>query len=96
MPAAAPAVSICIPSYNHAAYLRQSIESALAQTYRDLEVVIVDDGSRDGSLAIAEEYARRHPDRVRVFTHPGHANAGIGATANRGIAEMRGRYWVGL
>ena len=77
-----PTVSICIPSYNHAPYLPAAIESALGQTYRDLEVVIVDDGSTDDSLEIARAYERREPERVRVLTHPGHVNRGTAATAN--------------
>jgi GT2 family glycosyltransferase len=85
-----------MPSYNHAPFLPAAIDSALAQTYGDLELVIVDDGSTDGSLEIAQGYAERHPDRVRVFTHPGRANLGISATANLAIEQARGRYWSGL
>ncbi len=91
-----PLVSICMPSFNHARYLPFAIESALAQTYRNIELVIVDDGSTDGSLNIAERYASRDPDRVRVFTHARHASRGISATANRAFRESRGAYWCGL
>ena len=48
-----PKVSVCIASYNHARYLPAALDSVLAQTFRDFEVVIVDDGSTDDSLAIA-------------------------------------------
>jgi len=91
-----PRVSVCIPSYNHALYLPAAVESVLGQTYDDLEVVIVDDGSTDGSLAIAETYAARYPNRVRVFTHPGHSNRGISETANLGYLKSRGEFWSGL
>ena len=91
-----PTVSICIPSYNHAAYLPAAIESALGQTYRDLEVVIVDDGSTDESLEIARAYERREPERVRVFTHAGHVNRGISETANLAREHARGSVWSGL
>src|SRR5437660_1542486 len=91
-----PTVSICIPSYNHAAYLPAAIESALGQSYRDLEVVIVDDGSADDSLEIARAYERREPDRVRVLTHPGRANLGTAATANLARRHARGAFWSGL
>jgi GT2 family glycosyltransferase len=94
--ATVPTVSICIPSYNHAAYLAPAIESALGQTYRDLEVVVVDDGSTDDSLEIARAYERREPERVRVFTHPGHENRGIGDTANLAREHSRGSMWSGL
>ena len=91
-----PTVSICIPSYNHAVYLPAAIDSALAQTYRDLEVVVVDDGSTDDSLEIARAYERREPERVRVFTHPGNANRGISETANLAREHARGLHWSGL
>ncbi|HZI20733.1 MAG TPA: glycosyltransferase [Pyrinomonadaceae bacterium] len=91
-----PKASVCIPSYNHARFLPEAIESALRQTYPNVEVVIVDDGSADGSLRIARDYETRHPDRVRVFTHPGHANRGISATVNLAFEKATGVYYSGL
>ena len=69
--------------------LAQAIESVLGQTHRDLEFVVIDDGSTDGSLGIMERYARADR-RVRVFTQE---NQGVTATANRGLEEARGD-WV--
>jgi glycosyltransferase involved in cell wall biosynthesis len=91
-----PKVSICIPSFNHARFLAASIESALAQTFTDFEVVIVDDGSTDDSFQIAESYAARYPAKVRVFTHPDHRNRGISETVNLGFRLSRGEYYSGL
>lgn len=91
-----PKVSVCIPSYNHARFLPEAIESALGQTYPNVEVVVVDDGSADGSLEIAEAYAARHPGRVRVYTHPGRRNRGISATVNLGFEMATGDYYSGL
>jgi hypothetical protein len=88
-------VSVVVPSYNHAAYLAAAIESVLGQTLRDLELIVVDDGSEDTSLEIARRYAASDP-RVRVLTHPGGAHRGIGATANLGRRATRGRYLLGL
>lgn len=96
MPGAAPQVSIWILSYNYARYMREAIESVLAQTLQDFELIIVDDGSTDDSLAIAQEYAARHPGRVRVDRHPGGANRGVSATANLATRSARGKYWCGL
>src|SRR3984957_19493050 len=56
---AAPSVSIIITNYNYARYLRASIDSALAQTYPQVEVIVVDDGSTDGSREIIESYGTR-------------------------------------
>lgn len=89
-------VSICIPSYNHARFLPAAIESALTQTYRSMEIVIVDDGSSDGSLDIAESYALKYPSIINVFAHSGHRNLGISATANLAVQKSTGEYWAWL
>jgi len=91
-----PKVSVTVPSYNHARFLPATIESLLAQTYQNLEIIIVDDGSTDDSLQIAEQYAARHPDLIQVVTHPGHNNRGISATVNLGFQLATGPYWCGL
>jgi alpha-1,3-rhamnosyltransferase len=91
-----PLVTVWIPSYNHGRWLAEAIESALGQTYSNVEVVIVDDSSSDNSLEIAGSYAAAHPERVRVLTHPGGANRGLSATANLAIEHTRGVYWAGL
>jgi glycosyltransferase involved in cell wall biosynthesis len=82
-------VSVVIPVHNGEKYLAQAIESVLAQTFRDFELLIVDDGSTDGSRAIAELYAR-HDGRIRVFSQP---NRGVAAAGNRGLQEANGE-WV--
>ncbi len=73
-----PAVSVIMPAYNVAAYLGAAIDSVLAQTFADLELLIVDDGSTDGSARIAGTRARRDP-RVRLMRRP---NGGIAAARN--------------
>lgn len=88
-----PLVSICIPLYNHARFLPSAIESALAQTYDNMEIIIVDDGSADGGLEVARDYEARHPKLVRVFTHIGGVNKGVSATINVGIKHSRGACW---
>jgi hypothetical protein len=90
-----PLVSVVMLSYNHARYLPAAIESVLGQTVDDLELVVADDGSTDGSLEIARRYAAADP-RVRVVTHPGHVNRGIGATVNLARSLTRGHYQLGL
>lgn len=91
-----PLVSVCIPSYNHAQYLPYCIESILAQTYPNVEIIIVDDGSKDDSLKIAEEYAAKYPDLIRAHTHPNKENRGVSATVNFGFNLAKGKYWSGL
>lgn len=90
-PADSPAllVSIVMPAYNAGRWLRESLDSALAQTHPAVEIIVVDDGSTDDTPAILADYARAHPARLRVLTQP---NAGQCAAANRGLAEARGAY----
>ncbi len=83
-----PKVSIIVPVYNVAPYLRQCLDSVVNQTLRDIEIICVDDGSTDGSAAILAEYAAKDP-RVKVLTRE-HTNAG--AARNAGMAVATGEY----
>lgn len=86
----APKVSIILPFYNRAATLRRCIESVLAQTFKDWEVVAVDDGSSDGSRAVVEGFA---DPRICVLSH--NQNRGVAAARNTALAAVRGE-WVAL
>lgn len=90
---AAPDVSFALACFNAGAFLVPAVESALAQTGVRVEVLIVDDGSSDGSLAAAETLARADP-RVRVFRTA--ANAGPGGARNIALAHMRGEWFAVL
>ena len=83
-----PLVSVIVPVYNVAAYLREGLGSLLGQTYRNLEIIAVDDGSDDGSPAICAEFARNDA-RVRVIRQE---NAGLSAARNTGLQAMHGAY----
>ncbi len=85
----APRVSVVTPVYNSALYLAETLDSVLAQSMRDWEMLLVDDGSTDDSLAVAEAYASRDP-RIRVLRSE--RNLGVARTRNRGVAESRGDY----
>jgi hypothetical protein len=65
-PADAPRVSVAIASYNHAAYVSGAIDSVLAQTFQDFEIIITDDGSRDGTVEVLRSYAQENP-RIKLF-----------------------------
>jgi alpha-1,3-rhamnosyltransferase len=88
-----PLVTIAIPSYNHARWLPESIESVLGQTYENVELLIVEDCSTDDSLAIAERYAAAHPERIRLLTHAGQRNLGTSAALNLALDHASGDYW---
>lgn len=83
-----PAVSVVTAFFNAEPFLTEAIDSVLAQRWHDLELILVDDGSTDGSRAIAERYAAADP-RIRIVAHPGNVNRGLSASRNRGIAEAR-------
>lgn len=86
-----PEVSVIMPAFNVADYLREAAESALSQTWTDLEVVIVNDGSTDGTGSIAESIRRHDPERVRVIAQK---NAGLAAARNTAMRHARGEYFA--
>ncbi|WP_413471461.1 CDP-glycerol glycerophosphotransferase family protein [Streptomyces sp. MB09-02B] len=90
-----PAVSVVVIVYNDEARLPTAVRSVLEQTLRSVEVVIVDDHSRDGSYEVAARLAAEHPDRVRAYRLPQNSG-GCGAPRNAGIRETRGEYVVFL
>ena len=77
---------------NEERFLEEAIRSVFAQTYDRWELMLVDDGSTDGSTAIARRYADEHPERVRYLEHPGHENRGMSAARNLGFRHTRGSY----
>jgi CDP-glycerol glycerophosphotransferase len=83
-----PRISVIVPVYNVEAYLAECLDSLLAQTVGDLEVVMVDDGSTDGSAAIAEDYAARDA-RLRLVRQDNH---GLGHARNTGLTAAGGEY----
>lgn len=82
-----PFVSIIIPLYNKQHSIRETVNSVLSQTYKNFEVLIVNDGSTDNSLQIVKEF---DDDRIKLFTQDNH---GISYTRNRGIKEASGE-WI--
>lgn len=95
--------SIIIPLYNKAPYVRHALESIAAQTFRDYEVIIVDDGSTDGSLDVVRDFVRNdgmsrlrlnephalNDDRFKILTQ---SNSGVAVTRNNGVAKSKGEY----
>ncbi len=86
-----PLVSIIIPVYNGSNYMREAIDSALAQTYPNFEVIVVNDGSRDNGET--EKIALSYGDKIR-YIHK--ENGGVSSALNLGIKEMRGEYFSWL
>ncbi len=85
----APKVTVIVPVYKAEKYLPECIESVLAQTFTDFELILVDDGSPDNSGKICDEYAARD-SRIRVFHNP---NGGVTSARNHGVKRSRGE-WI--
>jgi len=81
-------ISVIIPVYNVEKYLRECLDSVTGQTYTDLQIIVVDDGSTDGSGAVCDEYARKDA-RVQVIHQQ---NQGLSAARNAGIDQAAGEY----
>lgn len=83
-----PLVSVVIPCYNMEPYLAQTLESVINQTYKKLEIIVVDDGSKDGTAAVAREFESRDP-RLKLIVQ---ANKGASAARNNGLDHAEGKY----
>lgn len=83
-----PLISVVLPTYNVAQYLQQCLESVAAQTYRNIEVIIIIDGATDGSYEIAQEFCKKD-NRFAVYWQE---NAGSGPARNAGLAHCQGEY----
>jgi glycosyltransferase involved in cell wall biosynthesis len=81
-------VSVIIPAFNAAEHIRQTLNSVVAQTYREIEVIVVDDGSSDATTAIVEEFVTSDA-RFQLIRQ---SNAGVGAARNAAIRKARGKY----
>lgn len=88
-----PKVSLVIPIYNGENYMREAIESAIAQTYDNLEIILVNDGSKDNTDNICEEYQRKYPELIRYFKKE---NGGVSTALNLAIKNMAGDYFSWL
>lgn len=83
-------LTLVVPIYNKEQYLPRCIDALLDQTSRDYEILLIDDGSTDGSGAVCDAYAAAHPERIRVIRKP---NGGLSSARNAGIEAARGE-WI--
>lgn len=82
-------VTVIMPVFNGAQYISEAIESVLAQTYRYLELMVIDDGSTDDTRLIVDRYIRENPGRIRYLYQD---NGGVSRARNRGIRESNGEF----
>lgn len=84
-----PLVSVIMPAYNHERFVRAAIESVWDQTYRNTELIVLDDGSTDGTAAVIQSMAAHSPIRMQFVRQE---NRGVTRTLNRGLALASGKY----
>lgn len=84
-----PWISIIIPIYNVESYLKKTLESVIHQSKKDFELIVVDDGSKDSSLHVANEMLEKSNINFKIFSH---SNRGVGYTRNFGIKQAQGKY----
>lgn len=81
-------VTVIIPCFNRESYIRETIDSVLNQTYEPIEIIVIDDGSTDGSRDVLESYK----DKIILLEHPGRVNRGQSAAINLGLDQSSGEY----
>jgi glycosyltransferase involved in cell wall biosynthesis len=91
-PSAAPSVSVVCCFLDAEDFLAEAIDSVLAQDFGQWELLLVDDGSRDGGATIARRYVRRDPARIKLLAHPGGGNRGASPSRNLALAQARGEF----
>jgi glycosyltransferase involved in cell wall biosynthesis len=87
-----PLISVLTIFLNAEKFIQEAIDSVFAQTYEHWELLLIDDGSTDGSTTIARHYAEQYPAKVHYLEHDGHQNRGMSATRNLGIRQAKGDY----
>ena len=86
-----PLVSVVVPCYNHEKYVKETIESIINQTYKNIELIVIDDGSKDNSVSVIQELADKYG-----FTFIHRPNKGLSATLNEGIRLSKGKYFSAI
>ena len=87
-----PTVSVVVPAYNAQATLDETLTSIFAQTMSDLEVLVVDDGSKDGTWELLQQWQIAEPQRLHALQHPGGVNCGVAASRNLALDRAQGKF----
>ncbi len=87
-----PLVSVVVASYNYENFIGKTLDSLVAQTYKNIEIIVVDDGSTDNSVALIQKYVKKYPN-IFLYTHPGNENRGLSRTLQLALEKCRGE-WI--
>lgn len=91
-----PLVSVCIPAYNHERYVAEAIWSAINQTYENIELIIINDGSKDKTDEVIQSFVEKCKERFVRFEYRNRENKGLSATLNEIVEWSRGKYFTGV
>lgn len=86
-----PLVSVIVASYNYQYYIKETLDSMIAQTYQNFEVLVIDDGSKDDSINVIREYEKRD-SRIKLYQHENGINRGLAKTVKLGVDLAKGEY----
>lgn len=86
-----PLVTIIVASYNYDRYIAETLNSLINQTYKNLEILVIDDGSTDNSINIIRDYAKKD-ERIKLITHPNNENKGLAKSIQTAIQNAKGEY----
>lgn len=89
-----PFISVIVPSFNYASFLREALDSVLNQTFENFEIIVIDDGSRDSSLEIISEFQKK-TSKLRFYQHENHQNLGLPSSLRLGLEKARGT-WIAV
>lgn len=92
MKSSSPLVSVIVASYNYETYIQETLDSLAAQTYKNIEVIVVDDGSKDNSVQVIEGYCKKYGN-IFLYRHPDNQNRGLAETVRLGISKSKGE-WI--
>ena len=84
-----PKVSVIVPVYNVEKYLPTCLDSLVQQTLKEIEIIVVNDGSTDNSLSIMQQYAKKYPDKIKIYSKE---NGGLSDARNAGMKIANGEY----
>lgn len=86
-----PKISVVVASYNYQDYIQETLDSLLAQTYKNFEIIVVDDGSKDDSVKVIKKYAKKYPN-IFLYRHHQGKNKGLPETVKLGVEKSTGEY----
>lgn len=86
-----PLISVIVASYNYERYIKETLDSLIGQTNKHFEIIVVDDGSKDQSLQVINEYKNRYKN-IKLYTHPNNQNRGLAESLKLGIEKSTGEY----